>query len=318
MSAIVVCGEALMDVFALADTPTGLSLEARVGGSPFNVAVGLARLAQPVAFFGSISRDLLGERLLRALRDEGVDTAPVVRVDASTTLSLVGLDSAGVPSYAFYGDGGADRQLATDALSRLPEAAAFHVGSFSTVVEPVASTLRALVETMRHRALISYDPNVRLNVEADLRPWRTAFDWMLTRADIVKISAEDLALLWPDVTGSGFLDRAIASGVGLAIVTDGASGASAATARTRIEVAARPVSVVDTVGAGDSFQAALLAWLGSTRTLQREALASITERELNATLRFACTAASLTCSRRGADLPTRDEIDLALAATGES
>ena len=201
---------------------------------------------------------------------------------------------------------------------QLPEAAAFHVGSFSTVVEPVASTLRALVETMRHRALISYDPNVRLNVEADLRPWRTAFDWMLTRADIVKISAEDLALLWPDVTGSGFLDRAIASGVGLAIVTDGASGASAATARTRIEVAARPVSVVDTVGAGDSFQAALLAWLGSTLALRREALASITERELNATLRFACTAASLTCSRRGADLPTRAEIDLALAATDDS
>jgi len=78
MSAIVVCGEALMDVFALADTPTGLSLEARIGGSPFNVAVGLARLGRPVAFFGSISRDILGERLVRALRDEGVDTAPVV------------------------------------------------------------------------------------------------------------------------------------------------------------------------------------------------------------------------------------------------
>ena len=242
MSAIVVCGEALMDVFALADTPTGMSLEARIGGSPFNVAVGLARLAQPVAFFGSISSGLLGERLVRALREEGVDTSPVVRVDAPTTLSFVGLDSCGVPSYAFYGDGGADRQLGTDALSRVPpSAAAVHVGSFSTVVEPVASTLRALVETTRPRALISYDPNVRLNVQADLQSWRTALDWMLTRADIVKISAEDLALLWPGVTGSEFLDRAVASGVGLAIITHGASGASAATAGTRIEVSARPV-----------------------------------------------------------------------------
>ena len=136
---------------------------------------------------------------------------------------------------------------------------------------------------------------------------------MLTRADIVKISEEDLALLWPGVAGSEFLDRAVASGVGLAIITRGASGASAVTAGTRIEVAARPVSVVDTVGAGDSFQAALLARLSSALALRREALAAITERELDATLRFACTAASLTCSRRGADLPTRDEIELALA-----
>ena len=205
MSAIVVCGEALMDVFALEDTPTGLSLEARIGGSPFNVAVGLARLAQPVAFFGSISRDLMGERLVRALRDESVDTSSVVRVDALTTLSFVGTDAGGVPSYAFYGEGCADRQLGTDALSRLPpSAAAIHVGSFSTIVEPVASTLRALVETARHRVLISYDPNVRLNVQPDLQPWRTALDWMLTRADIVKISAEDLALLWPGVPARSF------------------------------------------------------------------------------------------------------------------
>jgi len=319
MSAIVVCGEALMDVFALEDTPTGLSLEARIGGSPFNVAVGLARLAQPVAFFGSISRDLMGERLVRALRDESVDTSSVVRVDALTTLSFVGTDAGGVPSYAFYGEGCADRQLGTDALSRLPSsAAAIHVGSFSTIVEPVASTLRALVETARHRVLISYDPNVRLNVQPDLQPWRTALDWMLTRADIVKISAEDLALLWPGVPGSEFLDRAVASGVGLAIITQGASGASAATSRTRIEVPARPVSVVDTVGAGDSFQAALLAWLSRTLALRREALALITERELQATLRFACAAAGLTCSRRGADLPTREEIELALAAADDS
>jgi fructokinase len=97
----VVCGEALMDVFAQSDTPTGMALDARVGGSPFNVAVGLARLAQPVSFFGALSRDLLGERLLRVLCDENVGTASIARVDAPTTLGLVGTDSRGVPSYTF-------------------------------------------------------------------------------------------------------------------------------------------------------------------------------------------------------------------------
>jgi len=116
MAMVVVCGEALMDVFALADTATGMALEARIGGSPFNVAVGLARLGQPVAFLGAIAKDFLGERLVRALREEGVDTSTVVRVDAPTTLGLVGLDAQGVASYSFYGEGGADRQLPADAL----------------------------------------------------------------------------------------------------------------------------------------------------------------------------------------------------------
>src|ERR1043165_5452582 len=104
----VVCGEAVMDVFALADTATGMALEARIGGSPFNVAVGLARLGRPVAFFGAISTGFRGERLVRALREEGVDTSAIARVDAPTTLGLVGLDVRGVPSYSFYGEGGAD------------------------------------------------------------------------------------------------------------------------------------------------------------------------------------------------------------------
>lgn len=165
----VVCGEALMDVFVNGDTPSGMALDARVGGSPFNVAVGLARMAQPVAFFGALSRDFLGERLLRALRSEGVSTDSVSRVDAPTTLGLVGLDAKGVPSYAFYGEGGADRQVGLDALCLLPaQLSALHLGSFATVVEPVASTLRALVEKCHGHTLISYDPNVRLNVERDL------------------------------------------------------------------------------------------------------------------------------------------------------
>jgi fructokinase len=313
MSRVVVCGEALMDVFARADTATGMALEARIGGSPFNVAVGLARLGRTVTFLGAISNDFLGQRLARALREECVDTSTVVRVDAPTTLGLVGLDVQGVASYSFYGEGGADRQLTAAALQRLPpSAAAIHVGSFAMVVEPIASTLRALVEREHDRVLISYDPNVRLNVDPDLARWRAALDWMLPRAHVVKISEEDLGLLCPGLSATDFFDRALACGVRLVVVTRGASGAVGSTASTRAGASALAVALVDTVGAGDAFQAALLTWLDENDALRIDAIASGAEHRLEDALRFACTAASLACARRGADLPTRDQ----LAAAG--
>ena len=196
----VVCGEALMDVFGGADSAHGLLLDARIGGSPLNVAIGLARLAQPVAFFGAVSTGFLGQRLMRALRDEGVATDAVARLDAPTTLGLVGLDESGVPSYAFYGHGCADRLLpleALEALATVPAAArAFHFGSYAMVVEPVAATQRALVEREHRRCLIAYDPNIRLNVEPDIVRWRDTLQWMLPRTHLLEVSEEDLGLLY--------------------------------------------------------------------------------------------------------------------------
>lgn len=305
----VVCGEALMDVFAVGETATGVALDARVGGSPFNVAIGLARLAQPVAFLSSVSRDFLGDRLVRSLDAEGVQTHTVRRVDAPTTLSLVGLNAAGVPSYAFLGQGAADRQLDADALDSLPAAtAAIHIGSYATVVEPVASTLRQLIQRDRNRRLIAYDPNVRLNVEPELERWRAMLDWMLPRCHLLKISDEDLQLLHPGTTPQAFIDQAIGRGVELAVVTRGGEGALGATRSSEGQARARPVAVVDTVGAGDTFQAALLAWLAERGGLDARALRALTDAELGAALQFAADAAAITCSRRGADMPRRAEL----------
>jgi fructokinase len=195
-----------------------------------------------------------------------------------------------------------------------PTAAAIHVGSFAMVVEPIASTLRTLVEREHDRTLISYDPNVRLNVDPDLARWRGALDWMLTRAHVVKISEEDLGLLCPGASASDFCDRALACGVRLVVVTRGASGAVGGTASRRAAVSAPTVPLVDTVGAGDAFQAALLAWLGENDALRIDAIATRIEHRFEEALRFACTAASLACSRRGADLPTRDELAAACSS----
>ncbi len=305
----VVCGEALMDVFATGDTATGTTLDARIGGSPLNVAIGLARLGQPVAFFGALSTGFLGQRLERALRDEGVSTACTQHVAAPTTLSLVGLDAQGVPSYAFYGDGAADRQVRLAALQQVPAAArAFHFGSYAMVVPPVAQTQRALVEREHRRSLIAYDPNIRLNVEPDIERWRDALNWMLPRTHMLKISDEDLALLYPGAQAPVLAAQWLAQGVALVVLTRGGDGATAFAAHGTQEVAGVPVQVVDTVGAGDTFQAAILTALAERGALTATALRGLNASALAEVLAFAARAAALTCSRRGADLPRRAEL----------
>lgn len=298
-----------MDVFATGETPTGITLDARIGGSPFNMAVGLARLRQPVAMLASVSDGFLGDRLFRALVAEGVDTSTVVRSPAPTTLGLVGLDAKGVPSYAFYGEGAADRQLEIDALDRLPAALrAIQLGSYTLVVDPIAATLRALVERRRADTLIAYDPNLRLNVQPDAQRWRDTLAWMLPRTDLLKISDEDLSLLEPGLAPEAFAGRALGEGVRLVVVTRGAKGATGWTAATRADATPVTVQVVDTVGAGDTFQASLLTWLAEQGRLERSALPALSRDELAAALAFATRAAAITCSRRGADLPRRAEL----------
>lgn len=305
----IVCGEALMDVFATADTPTGTLMDARIGGSPLNVAIGLARLAQPVAFLGALSTGFLGDRLARALAEEGVSDACLARIDAPTTLGLVGLDVRGVPSYAFYGHRCADRLLPMDVLDQVPATAqALHFGSYAMVVEPVASTQRALVERLAGRVLVAYDPNIRLNVEPDLQRWRDTLAWMLPRTQLLKISDEDLGLLFPGQAPEALAAQWLATGVEAVVLTRGAEGASAWTAAHRVDVAGRAVQVVDTVGAGDTFQAALLTWLAEQGRLRPGALAGLDAAGWQAALAFAAGAAAITCSRRGADLPRRGEL----------
>ena len=306
----VVCGEALMDVYAGESTPTGLAFDARVGGSPFNVAVGLARLGRPVALLTGLSTDSAGERLLKALQDERVDTSLLLRSDAPSTLSVISLDAAGVPRYAFHGTDAADRQLTLGTLPALPPATrVLQFGSYALVVEPVGSALLALAAREHTQRLIAYDPNVRLNVEPDLSRWRALVEQMVSMSHFVKVSDEDLGLLYPGETPEQVAARWLGVGVSLVTVTRGGHGASSWTRHTKVDVPSVPVKVVDTVGAGDTFQAAMLTWLDENDKLSATAMALLDTPALGAMLKFASKASSITCSRRGADMPRRNELD---------
>jgi fructokinase len=305
----VVAGEALMDVFTGATTPTGMALDARIGGSPLNVAFGLARMGQRVAFLGGISNGELGNRLADALRAEGVSLDAVHRSAAPTTISLIGVDAKGVPEYAFYGTGAADRTLPLAALDRMPAGArALHVGSYTMVVGETAATQRALIERVRGQMVVSYDPNLRLNVEPDLAVWRATLEWMLPRTDVLKLSDEDLGLLYPGIDAAAFAADCLGKGAGLVALTRGGKGAFAWHASGICEVPPVVVDVVDTVGAGDTFQAALLARLDELGALSPGGVRGMAAATLLDAMRFATQAAAITCSRRGADLPRRAEL----------
>ncbi|MDM0109379.1 PfkB family carbohydrate kinase, partial [Variovorax sp. J22R24] len=223
--------------------------------------------------------------------------------------SVVSVDASGVPRYAFHGNGAADRQITHDTLPALPPATrVLQFGSYALAVEPVGSALRALAARERERRLIAYDPNVRLNVEPDLAHWRVVVEQMVSIAHLVKVSDEDLGLLYPSETPEQVAARWLAQGAALVAVTRGRHGASAWTRTAQANVPSPETKVVDTVGAGDTFQAALLTWLDEHDALTPDALSALDSASLGALLRFAARAAAITCSRRGADMPRRAEL----------
>ncbi|TWI69250.1 fructokinase [Pseudoduganella lurida] len=313
---IIVCGEALFDVFSDAVSERdgadqdAIALTARIGGSPFNLAVGLARLGAAPMFFGGLSTDIFGRRLAATLAREGVDIAAAPRPVAATALVMVDVDAAGVPTYTLYGDATAERAVTVADLGRVPsDAAAIHVGSYCMAVEPVASALRALVTRQHGRSLIAFDPNVRLTIQPRRDAWTDAVAWMLPKTDLLKISDEDIAHLYTGMAPAAFIDMALQAGVALVVVTRGGAGVLAATAQLPVlELPATSTVVIDTVGAGDTFQAALLCWLSRHGLLARPALAALDRDTLRAALAFAGRAAAITCARRGADLPRLEEV----------
>lgn len=304
-----VCGEALFDLFAEATADDSLRFDGRIGGSPFNVAVGLARLGRPAALFTGLSTDFLGQRLAAALAKDGVATGFLLRKNVPTTLSLVGLAADGSPSYAFYGRGAADRSVEVGEIPELTrETGSIHFGSYSLVTPPTADAFAALADREARRRLISLDPNVRLNVEPDLDVWRARVQAMVARADLIKVSGEDLTAMYPGRSAQAMAERWLAEGVRLVVVTSGADGAAGFTQRDRVAVAGERVQVVDTVGAGDSFQAALLCALDEVGGASRVGLEGLDAALLRRCLAFAGRAAAITCTRRGADLPRRSEL----------
>jgi len=307
---ILVCGEALIDLFVGEPSAGGLPVEAVAGGSPFNVAVALARLGRPASFLSTLSEDAFGSFLESRLAEAGVQPHFLHRRPLRTTLSVVATGTDGQPQYSFYAEAGADRALTVDDLpSALPsDLNAIVAGSYALGVEPVASALEALLRRESERRVISLDPNVRPRVVGDLGAFRTRFESLLATAAIVKGSAEDVELFYGSRDLVAVAREWLRRGPRLVVLTRGENGPIAAFRDGVVERPTPRIDVVDTVGAGDTFHAGLLAWLDTAGQLTRTSVGALDGSAVTQALDFAAASAALACTRRGASPPTWDEV----------
>jgi len=301
---IVVAGEALVDLIL---HPDG-HLTANAGGGPFNTARTIGRLGVDVALLGRLSTDRFGGMLAAALAADGVDLRWVSATEAPTTLAVAELDAAGAASYRFHlAETSAPGLTLEETLAMLrSEPGAIHVGTLGLVVDPMASALAAGIGRTARSTLVMVDPNCRPRVIPDRDAYLARLRSVLSRADVVKVSADDLTYLAPEMTPLDAARSLLTDGVGVVLLTDGARAVTVLAGGFAFELPVPATDVVDTVGSGDAFGGAFLArWI--ERGLGPVDLAN--EAALREAVVLAIDVASATCQRPGADPPHRAELD---------
>ncbi|MFF9482419.1 carbohydrate kinase [Streptomyces sp. NPDC014733] len=319
---IVVAGEALID---LVPGPRGGAAEdglpallPRRGGGPYNTAVALGRLGATVGFCSRISRDAFGDSLLGGLSAAGVDARLVQRGDEPTTLAVADIGADGSAGYGFYAGGTADRLFTVpDALP--PSVRALSFGTCSLVLEPGATAYETLLRREAGRGVFTaLDPNIRAGLIPDPAAYRARFRSWLPHVTLLKLSEEDARWLADAGPGHPDGDGAVASAVrewlaagpAAVVLTRGADGLTGWTRDgSVVSVPGVRVPVVDTIGAGDTVNAALLHRLDAHEALSRPAVAALDADDWRDILTFAARAAALTCSRAGAEPPWAAELE---------
>lgn len=305
---ILCCGEALIDMLPRRTVEGEEAYAPYVGGAVFNTAIALGRLGVPTGFFSGLSTDLFGQKLSRALEESGVDLSLARYSSRPTTLAFVHLNN-GNASYTFFDENSAGRMLEESDLPELPDSIdALHFSCISLIPEPCGSTYETLMRREHSRRVTMLDPNIRSAFIADRESHLARLRRMIAMADIVKLSDEDLAWFGEVGTHDDIAERWLASGPKLFVVTRGSEGAVGYTREAKVELPAVPVTVADTVGAGDTFNAGILAALRDDGLLAKEALAKLSRAQLENVMAFAIRISAITVSRPGANPPGRHEI----------
>jgi fructokinase len=305
MADVLVVGEALVDVVERLDG----SREEHPGGSPANVALGLARLGRDVALLTRFGTDARGRTIRELLDASAVHVVKASQTDAPTSTATARLDQYGVATYDFQIDWRLPDDLDLDAL--VASVKALHTGSIATFLQPGGDAVLDLVRSASATVTITYDPNARPRLMGEAPAARARVEEYVRHSHVVKVSDEDLTWLAPGEDPEDVAAAWLALGPSIVVVTRGGDGAVALSAAGRVEERAPRITVVDTVGAGDSFMSALLDHLAQADLLgadRRDALRAVGTDELGALLRHAIRVSAITCQRAGANPPTRAEL----------
>lgn len=305
---ILCCGEALIDMLPRESTQGEPAFAPYAGGAVFNSAIALGRLGVPVEFFSGLSSDLFGQQIRKVLASSNAGSHYAAISERPTTLAFVKLDN-GHATYTFYDENTAGRMLSEADLPALADnITAMLFGAISLIPEPCGSAYEALMRRECERRVTMLDPNIRPGFIPDAEKHRARILRMVAMADIVKLSDEDLAWFGPKADEGACARGWLEIGPKLIVVTRGAEGATAYTQRHKVHVPSQRVTVVDTVGAGDTFNAGLLASLHDQNALTKARLASLGEEEIGAALTLGARAAAVTVARAGANPPWRHEL----------
>lgn len=305
-----VCGEALID-FTPVERDSELAYIPHPGGSPFNVAIGLARLGKSTAYIGKVSNDRFGNLLHAHLANNGVDLSRLARGSEPSALAFVIPDDNGGHDFAFYGRETAEQSITIDEVpdSFPDDLTALHFGSYSLMLGSSADTYEHLMRRENDKRVISLDPNVRPALFPERAQYRRRMESLLPFATLVKASEEDFAWLYPNERVERIAEQWLDAGPSVVVVTLGDEGAVGLNAVAAVKIAGVRVNVADTVGAGDAFMSALLARLDARNLLNKEAIADLSQDAIADALAYANAAAALACARKGADPPTKAEVE---------
>ncbi|WP_421577805.1 carbohydrate kinase family protein [Shinella sp. M31] len=308
---ILCCGEALIDMLPRTTTLGEDAYAPYAGGAIFNTAIALGRIGVPTGFFTGLSDDMMGDILRKTLAESGVDYSYCATLSRPTTVAFVKLVN-GHATYAFYDEGTAGRMITEAELPDLgDDCEALHFGAISLIPEPCGSTYEALLKREHDKRVISLDPNIRPGFIKDKDAHMARIRRMAGMADIVKFSDEDLAWFGLEGDEDALARHWLHHGAKLVVVTRGAEGAVGYTAAHKVTVPSERVAVVDTVGAGDTFDAGVLASLKMQNLLTKQQVASLSEDQIAKVLALGAKAAAVTVSRAGANPPWAKEIGLA-------
>ena len=303
---MILCGgDALIDFVPVIEPDGGTGFVPRVGGAILNAATALRRLGEDVSFVGALSSDMFGDLLHQHMQNEGIETDHVERTDDDSTLAFVTLEK-GDPKYAFYDRASAGR------LWRGPgpllSADALHLGSLTLIGDPAASAYTSMAERLADEMVISLDPNCRPALVSDVPVYRARVRRVATVSHIIRLSEADLAFVFPDIEESGVVSKLLNGLTKLVIVSRGSNGASAYWSGGHLDVPAKSVAVCDSIGAGDTFHAGVLASLSREGFLSQSGLDKLDEKTMSRCLELASTAAALNCQENGCNPPRLDAV----------